>query len=136
MPWNPTRWAVPWPISPWPPGCPWWARLALLFLFLRSLRRPLVQILALIIGLCWTFGLVTLVVGRLNLLSMIFAPLMLGLTIDYGIHYFCRLEEEQSGGKSCTFAILACTYQRTAPGHLLCRIGRGPVLRAPDLYGL
>ena len=91
-------------------------QMALLFLFLRSLRRPLVETLALIIGLCWTFGLVTLVVGRLNLLSMIFAPLMLGLTIDYGIHYLCRLEEEQSGGKSCTFAILTCTYQRTAPG--------------------
>ncbi len=91
-------------------------QMALLFLFLRSLRRPLVQTLTLIIGLCWTFGLVTLVVGRLNLLSMIFAPLMLGLTIDYGIHYFCRLEEEQKGGKSCTFEILTCTYQRTAPG--------------------
>ena len=39
----------------------------------------------------------TLVVGHLNLLSMIFAPLMLGLTIDYGIHWFCRLEEEQAG---------------------------------------
>lgn len=90
-------------------------QMALLFLFLRSVRRPLVQTLTLIIGLCWTFGLVTLVVGRLNLLSMIFAPLMLGLTIDYGIHYFCRLEEEQRGRKFCTFEILSCTYQRTAP---------------------
>ena len=51
--------------------------------------------LVLVIGLCWTFGMVTLVVGHLNLLSLIFAPLMLGLTIDYGIHWFCRLEEEQ-----------------------------------------
>jgi hopanoid biosynthesis associated RND transporter like protein HpnN len=91
-------------------------QMALLFLFLRSLRRPLVQTLTLIIGLCWTFGLVTLVVGRLNLLSMIFAPLMLGLTIDYGIHYFCRLEEEQTGRQSCTFGNLTRTYQRTAPG--------------------
>ncbi|MCX5893746.1 MAG: MMPL family transporter, partial [Deltaproteobacteria bacterium] len=91
-------------------------QMGLLLLFLRSVRRPLVQTLTLIIGLCWTFGLVTLVVGRLNLLSMIFAPLMLGLTIDYGIHYFCRLEEEQTGGKPCTFEILTCAYQRTAPG--------------------
>ncbi len=91
-------------------------QMGLLVLFLRSLRRPLVEISALIIGLCWTFGLVTLVVGRLNLLSMIFAPLMLGLTIDYGIHWFCRLEEEQSGGGPCTYEILSCTYQRIAPG--------------------
>jgi len=91
-------------------------QMGLLVLFLRSLRRPLVEISALIIGLCWTFGLVTLVVGRLNLLSMIFAPLMLGLTIDYGIHWFCRLEEEQAGGGPCTYEILSCTYQRIAPG--------------------
>ncbi len=91
-------------------------QMALLILFLRSLRRPLVEISALIIGLCWTFGLITLVVGRLNLLSMIFAPLMLGLTIDYGIHWFCRLEEEQAGGGPCTYEILSCTYHRIAPG--------------------
>jgi uncharacterized protein len=91
-------------------------QLALLVLFLRSLRRPLVEILALIIGLCWTFGLVTLVVGRLNLLSMIFAPLMLGLTIDFGIHWFCRLEEEQAGGGPCTYETLACTQQYSTPG--------------------
>ena len=89
-------------------------QLGLLLLFLRSLRRPLVEILTLIIGLCWTLGLVTLVVGRLNLLSIIFAPLMLGLTIDYGIHWFCRLEEEQTGEKACTFEILSRTYRRTA----------------------
>ena len=110
-------------------------QMALLFLFLRSLRRPLVERLALIIGLCWTFGLVTLVVGHLNLLSMIFAPLMLGLTIDYGIHWFCRLEEEQSGGKSCTcHPDLHLPAHR--PRHLLCRHGCGPVLCALDLCGL
>ena len=70
-------------------------QMGLLILFLRSLRRTLVEGLVLILGLCWTFGLVTLVVGHLNLLSLIFAPLMLGLTIDYGIHWFCRLEEEE-----------------------------------------
>ena len=65
--------------------------------------------LALIIGLCWTFGLVTLVVGRLNILSMIFAPLMLGIAIDYGIHYLCRLEEEQRGESPAPLPALTCT---------------------------
>jgi hypothetical protein len=91
-------------------------QIGLLILFFRSIRRPLVQTLALVIGLCWTFGLVTLVVGHLNLLSMIFAPLMLGLTIDYGIHWFCRLEEEEAGREPCTYGIMACAYQRSAPG--------------------
>ncbi len=49
-------------------------QMALLIIFLRALRRPLVEVLCLVIGLCWTFGMVTLTVGHLNLLSMIFAP--------------------------------------------------------------
>lgn len=92
------------------------SQLVLLVLFLRSLRRTWVEGLVLIIGLCWTFGLVTLIVGHLNLLSMIFAPLMLGLTIDYGIHWFCRLEEEEARRSRCTTETLACTFRRAAPG--------------------
>jgi uncharacterized protein len=91
-------------------------QLGLLILFLRSLRRTLVEGLVLVLGLCWTFGLVTLVVGHLNLLSLIFAPLMLGLTIDYGIHWFCRLEEEQGASKHCSAQVLTCTLRRSAPG--------------------
>jgi len=90
-------------------------QMLLLILFLRSLKRPLMESLILVIGLCWTFGLATLVVGHLNLLSMVFAPLMLGITIDYGVHWFCRLEEEQ-GGKRCTLETLGCTLRRAAPG--------------------
>ena len=91
-------------------------QLGLLILFLRSLRRTLVEGLVLILGLCWTFGLVTLVVGHLNLLSLIFAPLMLGLTIDYGIHWFCRLEEEEGVVGHCTAEVLNHTFSRSAPG--------------------
>ena len=91
-------------------------QMGLLILFLRSLRRTLVEGLVLILGLCWTFGLVTLVVGHLNLLSLIFAPLMLGLTIDYGIHWFCRLEEEQGSSKHCSAEVLTCTLRQSAPG--------------------
>jgi hopanoid biosynthesis associated RND transporter like protein HpnN len=91
-------------------------QMVLLIIFLRSLRRPLVEGFVLILGLCWTFGLVTLVVGHLNLLSLIFAPLMLGLTIDYGIHWFCRLEEEEGAAGHFSTAVLACTFQRSAPG--------------------
>lgn len=91
-------------------------QLGLLILFFRSLRRTLVEGAVLIIGLCWTFGLVTLVVGHLNLLSLIFAPLMLGLTIDYGVHWFCRLEEEEGTAGHCGPQVLAYTFQRSAPG--------------------
>jgi hopanoid biosynthesis associated RND transporter like protein HpnN len=92
-------------------------QLVLLILFLRSLRRPLVEVISLIIGLCWVFGMVTLVVGHLNLLSVVFVPLMLGLAIDYGIHWFCRLEEEERVNQGiCTPEALSCSYRQTLPG--------------------
>lgn len=89
-------------------------QMLLLICFLRSLKRTLMEGLVLVIGLCWTFGLITLVVGHLNLLSMIFAPLMLGLTIDYGVHWFCRLEEEEAEQDRCLEAF-NCTFRRAAP---------------------
>lgn len=91
-------------------------QMLLLILFLRSLKRPLMECLTLVIGLCWAFGAATLTVGHLNLLSIIFAPLMLGLAIDFGIHWFCRLEEEQEDPKNCTTETLACALRRAAPG--------------------
>ncbi|MDP2045787.1 MAG: MMPL family transporter, partial [Deltaproteobacteria bacterium] len=91
-------------------------QLGLLILFFRSLRRTLVEGTVLVLGLCWTFGLVTLVVGHLNLLSLIFAPLMLGLTIDYGIHWFCRLEEEEATAGHRSAEVLSRTFSRSAPG--------------------
>ena len=74
------------------------------------------ECLTLVIGLCWAFGAATLTVGHLNLLSIIFAPLMLGLAIDFGIHWFCRLEEEQEDPKHCTLETLGCALRRAAPG--------------------
>ena len=41
---------------------------------------------------------------------------MLGLTIDYGIHWFCRLEEEEGAAGHCSSEVLTCTFQRSAPG--------------------
>ena len=87
----------------------------LLVIFFRSLERPLVEVAALLIGLSWSFGLTTLVIGHLNILSMIFAPLMLGIAIDFGIHWFCRLEEEQ-GHNSCSLNSLYYTQKFGAPG--------------------
>ncbi len=92
-------------------------QMLLLVVFLRSLKRTLMVGIGLIIGLCWTFGLVTLVVGHLNILSLVFAPLLLGLTMDYPIHGFCRLEEELAGQR-CTTEALERTYRRTVPGNI------------------
>ena len=111
-------------------------QMGLLILFLRSLRRTLVEGLVLVLGLCWTFGLVTLVVGHLNLLSLIFAPLMLGLTVDYGIHWFCRLEEEQGSSRHCSARGVNPDVAPVGAGDCLCGRGRHCFLCAPGFRGL
>ncbi len=92
------------------------SQMLLLVFFFRSFQRTMVEGLVLIIGLLWTFAVVSLVIGHLNILSMIFAPLMLGLTIDYGVHWFCRLEEEQTDLKRCRAEHLGCTMRKATPG--------------------
>ena len=111
-------------------------QLGLLILFFRSLRRTLVEGLVLILGLCWTFGLVTLVVGHLNLLSLIFAPLMLGLTVDYGVHWFCRLEEEQGDGRPLQRRGVNPDVASVGARDCVCRRGRRGFLCAPGFRGL
>ena len=93
-------------------------QMLLMIIFFRSLKRTLVQGAVLVIGLCWTFGIAALVVGHLNLLSIVFGPLLLGITVDFGIHWYARLEEEQGPQPRCTRSNLACTIKRGSPGIL------------------
>ena len=88
----------------------------LLTLFWRGSRRPWFGITELLVALCLTCGLTTLVVGHLNILSIVFAPLILGLGIDYGTHWLSRYQEEvQKEGVSRREAIQA-TMINLGPG--------------------
>ncbi len=91
------------------------SQMLLLILFLKSVKRPLLEGLVLVVSLCWTFAVATLLVGHLNLLSIVFAPLMLGITIDFGVHWFCRLEEEQDFQGKTNGNAMTCTMHRAAP---------------------
>ncbi len=91
---------------------------ALLYLFWGGLRRPLLELIELLIALAWTCGLTTLIVGHLNILSVTFAPLLLGLGIDYGIHWLARFQEEEGRGLSRPEAIRSTTL-RLGPAVLL-----------------
>lgn len=59
----------------------------------RSLRRPLLAMIALFAGVFLTAGLVRLHPGHLTLLSAFFASTLFGLGIDYAIHIINRVEE-------------------------------------------
>lgn len=69
--------------------------LTLMVLILGSIRRPVIEMISLSVGLCWTFGWTTLFIGHLNILSVVFAPLLCGLGVDYGIHWFSRFRQEE-----------------------------------------
>ena len=54
---------------------------------LKSVRLALATLVTLCCGLIWTAGLATLTIGTLNLISVAFAVLFIGLSVDFGIHF-------------------------------------------------
>ena len=66
----------------------------------KSTGRPLKAVFALIIGLGYTMGFTTLTVGHLNILTITFVPILIGLAIDFGVHLITRDEEELRNGRS------------------------------------
>ncbi len=71
----------------------------LMFVGFRGLRHPLLSLVMLLVGMTWTFGYTTLVVGHLNILSVSFAVILIGLGIDFAIHYLARYLEIRHQGK-------------------------------------
>jgi hopanoid biosynthesis associated RND transporter like protein HpnN len=73
------------------------------FIFIYSYRetgRPMKATFCLLIGLGYTMGYTTLTVGHLNVLSITFAPMLIGLAIDFGVHLVTRYEEELRNGRT------------------------------------
>lgn len=66
---------------------------ALLLFAFRGLRTTLAAMVALLSAIAVAFGLATLLVGHLNILSMAFAVMLLGLGVEYGIQLVLRHQE-------------------------------------------
>lgn len=69
-----------------------------LVLWFRSIRAFFCVLLPLAVGICWTIGLVGLTVGYLNLITAFIFAVLLGLGIDFGIHFYGRYREERAAG--------------------------------------
>lgn len=78
----------------------------LLVLGFRGLRHPLLALLMLAVGMSWSFGYTTLVIGHLNILSVSFAVILIGLGIDFGIHFVARYLELRHEGRLLQPALL------------------------------
>ena len=70
----------------------------LLVIGLRSARLVAATLVTLIAGLIWTAGFATLAIGELNLISVAFAVLFIGLSVDFGIHFALRYREVVEAG--------------------------------------
>ncbi len=93
--------------------------IATLALGLRSLRVVLAAVLTLLAGLALTVGFATVFVGHLNLVSVAFAVLYIGLGIDAAIHFAMRFQELNRQGVERLEA-LGTTATDIAPALTLC----------------
>jgi hopanoid biosynthesis associated RND transporter like protein HpnN len=62
--------------------------------------RPVKATICLIVGLAYTLAFAALAVGHLNILTITFVPMLIGLAIDYAVHLITRYEEELRHGKT------------------------------------
>ena len=89
-----------------------------IFLFgYHETRRPIKTTLCLAVGLAFTMAFTTLVIGRLNILTITFAPILIGLAIDFGVHLVSRYEEELISGVAPETAIKSA-LENTGQGIL------------------
>ena len=81
----------------------------LLVMSLRSVRLILGTVAALLLGLLWTAGVAALTVGHLNVISVAFSVLFIGLAVDFGLHYSLRYRELRGDGEGHEEALRGTT---------------------------
>jgi hypothetical protein len=82
---------------------------------LRSLRLIAATLLTLAVGLVLTACFAALSIGRLNLISVTFAVLFVGLGIDFGIHLALRFQEARASRADVRAALRAATAGVSGP---------------------
>ncbi|MBK8205372.1 MAG: MMPL family transporter [Planctomycetes bacterium] len=91
----------------------------LMFIFaFRSFVRPMLAVLCLVLALAWTFGATTLLIGHLNIFAMVFAVVLVGLGIDFGIHLLSHYRQGIAHGLSVREALTE-TYAEIGMGTVL-----------------
>ncbi len=80
---------------------------ALLWIALRSPLLAAIALISLICGLALAAGIAVLAVGRINLISLAFVVLYIGLGVNYALHVLLRYRERLAGGEMRAAAIAA-----------------------------
>ena len=88
---------------------------------LRSLKLAFATLIALLVGLIFSAAVATLTVGHLNLISIAFAVLYIGLGVDYAIHLSLRFEDLVRSGIAQNQAIID-SVRSVGPSIILCAL--------------
>jgi len=95
----------------------------LLSVGLRAWQLVLASMLTLVAGLAITLGFATFAVGRLNLISVGFAALFIGLAIDFAVHLCARYREERAWDSAMAVGAALTRAMRAVGGALaLCAV--------------
>lgn len=81
--------------------------LVVLFLAMRSLRLILPVLITLVVGLVFTTGFAVFAVGSLNLISVAFAVMFIGIAVDFGIQFCVRYRDQRHQDPDANTAMLA-----------------------------
>ncbi len=71
----------------------------------RSIKKTIIGVIPTVTGLIISLGLITIINGKLNLISSSFLAVLFGIGIDFGIYLLQRTEEELGNGLSQNEAI-------------------------------
>lgn len=82
----------------------------------RRVLAPLVVAAGLVAGIGWTFGVVSLTLGKMNIITGMLGAVLLGLGIDFGIHLLLRYQQER--GSATASSALRTAVVGTLPPAL------------------
>ena len=100
-----------------------------LFIGLRAARLVVSTLITLALGLVVTGGFAAVAIGNLNLVSVAFSILYVGLGVDYAIHFCLRYRELRVGGLAHRDALYR-TGTDIGPSILACAITTGAAFYA------
>jgi uncharacterized protein len=100
----------------------------------REVLRPLMAVVTMVIVLAACMGYATLSVGHLNMITVTFAVMILGLGIDLGIQFIARYEEELKKSPQRADAV-RMTIQHTGPSIITAGVTNAAAFFAMGLSG-
>ncbi len=83
----------------------------ILFLNFRKFSYVILPMLALLISTIWLFGTLVLLGMNFSVMQVALIPLVLGLGVDYSVHFFHNYKAELDEGKTSTEAIKKSVFE-------------------------